>query len=113
MYRSKKRMSPQRGVVHSITIREVSIRGTEETLVEAEVEGLLVEEDEDRLSVITVINLDTWPMISRIHVHMHILQSTGSLDRRLSPTSCKVAGQRKPKPESESECADDISRKTQ
>jgi hypothetical protein len=54
--------------VHSIKIKEVSIRGTEENLVEVGIEGLLVEEDADRLFVITVINLDTWPMISRIHV---------------------------------------------
>jgi hypothetical protein len=26
---------------------------------------------------------------------VHILQSTGSFDRRLSPTSCEVVGQRK------------------
>jgi hypothetical protein len=53
------------GVVCSITLREVSIRGTKKILAEAEVEGILVEEDEDRLSVITVINQDTWPEISR------------------------------------------------
>jgi hypothetical protein len=37
----------QKGVVCSIIFIEVSIRGTDETLVEVEVEGLLVEEDND------------------------------------------------------------------
>jgi len=59
---------PQRGVVHSITIREDSIRGIEETLVEAEVEGILVDENEDRLSVTTIIHLDTWFAIAKIRV---------------------------------------------
>jgi hypothetical protein len=54
-------MLQQKGVVHNIIIKEVSIKGTEETLAEAEVEEILVEEEEDRLYVITVINLDTWP----------------------------------------------------
>jgi len=60
-------------VVRSITLGEISIRGTNKILVEAKVEGILVEEDEDRLSVIIVINQDTWPEIVRTHVpHAHI-----------------------------------------
>jgi hypothetical protein len=35
------------GVVCSITLRKVSIRRTKRILVEAKVEGILVEEDED------------------------------------------------------------------
>jgi hypothetical protein len=35
------------GVVHNITIRKVSIRRTKKILEEAEVEVILVEEDED------------------------------------------------------------------
>jgi hypothetical protein len=68
-------MLSQMGLLHSITIREVSIRGTQETLVEARVEGLLVDEDEDRLSVITAIKLDTWPTITKIYVRcVHIIE---------------------------------------
>jgi len=37
----------QRGAMHNITIRGVSIRGTKETLVEAEEEEFFVEEDAD------------------------------------------------------------------
>jgi hypothetical protein len=59
--------------VRSITFKGVLIKGTKETLVETKVEGLLVEGYEDRLSIITVINLDTWTNIERIHVpHAHI-----------------------------------------
>jgi hypothetical protein len=54
--------------VCNITIKEVSIKGTKETLVEAKVEGILVEEEEDRLYVIIVMNLDTWHGIVRICV---------------------------------------------
>ena len=57
------------GVVHNITIRKVSIRRTKKILEEAEVEVILVEEDEDRLSVITIINQDTWPEIARALDH--------------------------------------------
>jgi hypothetical protein len=65
----------QKWGVHNTTIKEVSIKGTKETLAEAEVEGILVEEEEDRLYVITVINLDTWPTTARIHVrHAHIAE---------------------------------------
>jgi hypothetical protein len=35
------------GVVHSITFKEVSIRGTENFLAEVEEEGILVAEEED------------------------------------------------------------------
>jgi hypothetical protein len=52
----------------SIMVNEVLIRGTKKILAEAEVEGILVEEDEARLSAITVINLDTWPEIARTRV---------------------------------------------
>ena len=52
-------------MVCSITLRKVSIRRTKRILVEAKVEGILVEEDEDRLSVIIVINQDTWIEIAR------------------------------------------------
>jgi hypothetical protein len=53
------------GILRSITINKVLIREIEKILVEAEVEGSLVEEDEAQLSSITVINLDTWTKISR------------------------------------------------
>jgi hypothetical protein len=59
--------------VRSIKIREVSIKGTKKNLVEVEVEGLLVEADEDRLSIITIINLDTWLVISRICVQCELI----------------------------------------
>jgi len=49
-------------------MKEVSIQGTYDTLVEDEVKGILEEEEEDRLYVTNVINLDTWPMITIIHV---------------------------------------------
>jgi hypothetical protein len=41
-------MLQQKGVVHNIIIKEALIQGTEETLVEVEVEEILVEEEEDR-----------------------------------------------------------------
>jgi hypothetical protein len=41
-------MFQQKGVVHNITIKEVSIKGIEETLVEVEAREILVEEEEDR-----------------------------------------------------------------
>jgi hypothetical protein len=41
-------MLQQKGVVHNITIKEASIKGTEETLVEVEAEEILVEEEEDQ-----------------------------------------------------------------
>jgi hypothetical protein len=68
MYRIQEENVAAEVGVHNTTIKEVSIRGIEENLVEAEVEGILEEEEEDRLYVTTVINLDTWPMTSRIHV---------------------------------------------
>jgi hypothetical protein len=40
-------MLQQKWGVHNTTIKEVSIKGTKETLVEAEVEGILEEEEED------------------------------------------------------------------
>jgi hypothetical protein len=58
----------QKEVVQSITIKEGSIRGTEGNLVEVREEEILVEEDAYLLSVIIVINLDTWHRIVRIHV---------------------------------------------
>jgi hypothetical protein len=61
-------------------------------MAEVEVERILVEEDEDQLSVITVINLDTWSEIAKTLYHMHILQSTRSRNRGLSPTSFKMEG---------------------
>ena len=58
-----------------IMVIEVLIRGTEKFLAKDEVEGILVEEDEDQLFVIIVINLDTFPNIFKILVpHAHIIE---------------------------------------
>jgi hypothetical protein len=57
--RFRKRIPTHMGVVCGIIVREVSIGVIEKTLAKVEVEGCLVEEDEDRLSIITAINLDT------------------------------------------------------
>jgi hypothetical protein len=58
----------QMGITCSITINKVLIRGTYQILAKAKVEEILVEEDEARLYVIVVINLDTWPKIARTFV---------------------------------------------
>jgi hypothetical protein len=72
---SKKKMIHHKQGVHNTTIKEVSIKGTKETLAEVEVEGILEEEEEDRLYVTIVINLDTCPVTSRIHVRCaHIVE---------------------------------------
>jgi hypothetical protein len=47
----------QKGVVCNTILKGDSIHGIEETLAEAK-----VEEEDEQLHVITVINLDTYPM---------------------------------------------------
>jgi hypothetical protein len=75
MYKIQKENVAAEEGVHNIIIKEVSIKGTKENLVEAEVEEILVEEEEGRLDVINVINLDTWPTTTRIRVRCeHILE---------------------------------------
>jgi hypothetical protein len=62
--------------VRNIEIKEVSLKGTEENLVEVELVGILEEEEEDQLYVTTVINLDTWRATTRIHArHAHIAKN--------------------------------------
>jgi hypothetical protein len=55
-------MLQKKGVVCNIILKESLIQGIEETLAEVEVEEILVEEEDNKLCVITVINLYTSTM---------------------------------------------------
>jgi hypothetical protein len=92
-------MLHQKWVVCNIIIKEASIKRIKETLAEAEVEEILVEEEEDGLYVIIIINPGTCPTIVRIHVQCAHTRENWIIR----------VGQRKLEPESKPKCTENIS----